>query len=107
MYFSGSQSLLLMSKNSITSGFPDDLRETYRLLLRYPIVWVTIVGGLLSIGIWLGNLQANLTKNEASIVAQEEMKAIRDEERERCDKIMKDYKELVDKFLPKEIKNEK
>lgn len=106
-YFSTSQSFSLMTTKSITAGFPKDLREAYRLLLRYPLIWVPIVISLIGAGAWGGNMLARLDNNEAVLKSQEEATAIRAEERERCDKAMADYKEFVNKWIPNNGQNEK
>lgn len=107
MYFSRSQIFFFMSNKSITTGFPKDLREAYRLLLRYPLIWTPIVIALISAGAWGNNIISNLQKNDSIILSQEEAKNIRNDERERCDQIMKEYKEMVDKFTPKSDRDEK
>jgi len=107
MYFSGSQIFYLMSNKSITTGFPKDLREAYRLLLRYPLIWTPIAFALISAGAWGNSIISNLQKNDSVILSQEEARNIRNDERERCDQIMKEYKEMVDKFTPKSVSDEK
>lgn len=94
-------------KESITSDFPNDLRETYRLLLRHPEIWVPVVLFLLGAGGYFGNIVAKLETNESVSKTQEEFNAIRTEERKRCDEVMDNYQELVEKLTQKNSKNEK
>ncbi len=110
MYFSSDQSVLLMTKRNVASGLPSDLRECYHLLLKYPHIWFPIVLGILGVGYWAGKIhfkiEENNNNNNLLLSYQKEMNEVRKDERDRCDKLVADYKELIEKLTPNTNKNE-
>lgn len=101
-----------MAVKNVSSGLPADLKECYRLLLKYPHIWFPIVIAIGTIGFYIGQTYAKIEDkkdiNNEILEFKKEMDSIRKDERDRCDQLMSDYKEMIQKITPSNIgKNEK
>ena len=100
-----------MTRKSLSAGLPPDHKEVYRLLLKYPLQSISIFFALLGAGFWVGQFYSKIEskddKNNSDLEVKKEMQSIRDDERNRCDKLVADYKDLIIKLTPESTDNEK